>query len=535
MTDWKTAILNADGERLAVFEDPHAAYQWAVGHGFTEVLAEQAMRESVAFNPAGWFAGRRQNPLGDRGPERSWAQLDNLRIRWADVERLTLREAYERLMAITIPSVSRGKLLSRLEPLWPRTRTLKGEVVPIKRWATPEGMAAHLIEENDKLARRHPSHRARIAGLSLLPAHRPRALLMGRVPRLGPGSTFCAGSNAECRKSCLVFSGHNELDPHNEVRKRALTGALLVDPVAFGRVLYESCRKWLGGWPTSARADRQPFTRLNVFSDLPWELMFPELFVRLPDLMFYDYTKVPARPEMAEEVQRRAGVEVFPFPENYDLTFSASGTNDQDAYEEWQRGRRVAVVFDTEKHVVPQWYEAAFLPVTLPVVDGDLSDLRPLDPGMNALDQALSEVGPWTLDMTEKQRARRLTRITRRAFRLTFGRKAPARYSAYPKRAPVIVGLTYKAPMMPVRRAAAEKAQAGGRRREERSLTKRAFLVSVVARGNMIIAPGCPKTVAFSSPVIPAAQPGVLELEEQSERSMLAAKAAKERPKKRRS
>ncbi len=525
MTDWKTAILNDKGERLAVFDDPHAAFDWAIAQGFDEVFAEELLRRRIP-NP--------QNPLGADGPATAWEQLGNLRVKWAEVERLSLKDAYKRILRLRMPVLTSRGLSSRHERVWPVSKRQKGVSVPIKRWATPQGMAKHLLQDNDKLAKEHPAHPSRVAGLSLLPAYAPAQELIGRVPRVRPGTSFCVGSNAECRDSCLVYSGHNEIDRYNRRIKLGKTGALLADPVAFCRMLYEACRRWNGTWP-GGRGQLQPFARLNVFSDLPWELIFPELFVVVPTLMFYDYTKIPARPEMAEEVQRAAGHDVWKFPSNYDLTFSASGTNDQDAHDEWHRGRRVAVVFDTEKHVIPQWYEPAFLPAGASIVDGDEADLRPLDPDAYALEKARQEMGFWTIEMTEKQRKAHIRKVTKLAYRYTFGKDgAPPNFSSYPRRRPVIVGLTYKAPVLTEHRERAEKAQAKGREREARSKTKRAVMVSVVERGRMVVAPDCPKTVTFSSPVIPAAQPGVLALE-RDESEILAAKRkpAKKRSKKR--
>jgi hypothetical protein len=75
-----------------------------------------------------------------------------------------------------------------------------------------------------------------------------------------------------------------------------------------------------------------PLVRLNVFSDLPWEMMAPGLFDDFRNVQFYDYTKVPGRV----------------VPDNYDITFSYAGTKrnvDSMDHEIRDLGRRVAVVF----------------------------------------------------------------------------------------------------------------------------------------------------------------------------------------------
>jgi hypothetical protein len=97
--------------------------------------------------------------------------------------------------------------------------------------------------------------------------------------------------------------------------------------------------------------------RLNGTSDIRWETVevdghanIMELF---PTVQFYDYTKL---------VNRRA------LPANYRLTFSLAENNDLAA---WASGLNVAAVFKGK------------LPATFmgrPVIDGDETDLRFLDP-----------------------------------------------------------------------------------------------------------------------------------------------------------
>jgi hypothetical protein len=151
-------------------------------------------------------------------------------------------------------------------------------------------------------------------------------------------------------------------------------------------------------------AGAKPLIRLNVYSDIAWELACPELFGMFPSVQFYDYTKVPGRDPS------KAGIS------NYDLTFSFSGSQanvDAMDREVRQLGRRVAVVFaarglashdylDKSGEVrvakgteIPtrvtgykkkagraEAFSARFVEpfLGLPVVDGDESDLRPYDP-----------------------------------------------------------------------------------------------------------------------------------------------------------
>lgn len=102
--------------------------------------------------------------------------------------------------------------------------------------------------------------------------------------------------------------------------------------------------------------------RLNVASDLPWEVIAPDLFT-IPGARFYDYTKVPARVRE-------------PFP-GYRLVFSFSSAQHSSAVatEYLDRGGTVAVVFATKRgHDLPAAWRG------YPVIDGDATDDRTVDP-----------------------------------------------------------------------------------------------------------------------------------------------------------
>jgi hypothetical protein len=77
-----------------------------------------------------------------------------------------------------------------------------------------------------------------------------------------------------------------------------------------------------------------------------------------PDIPFVDYTKNPRR------FDRK-------IPSNYHLTFSRSETNEPKCIELLNRGVNVAVVFKGEKPATWNGFN---------VIDGDLHDLRQLDP-----------------------------------------------------------------------------------------------------------------------------------------------------------
>lgn len=152
---------------------------------------------------------------------------------------------------------------------------------------------------------------------------------------------LCVGSSRECRASCLVFTGQNGAVKFNDLSKMYAERALFFEPLAFARMLIESID---AHYAYCRRAGLRPYIRLNVYSDIPWELFFPDLFDHFEakyghdpkrgGLWFYDYTKVQGRAAR-------------PRP-NYDLTFSFSGTNLAATKTALESGMRVAVVFARE-------------------------------------------------------------------------------------------------------------------------------------------------------------------------------------------
>jgi hypothetical protein len=204
--------------------------------------------------------------------------------------------------------------------------------------------------------------------------------------------TTCPLSSPECRASCLAHSGQNSASVEALTSKLSLTRALYAEPAAFCRLLLENLRRYFtwGGC-----GDLDLYVRLNVFSDILWELIFPDLLdpikkiaQRAPDGDkaspyplpvwdykkgkcvankdaydqrpvtghggFYDYTKIPARMEVFANrlatIHKTKTAELLTLCKDYyHLTFSFSGNNEH--YASWQldRGGKVAVVFVLER------------------------------------------------------------------------------------------------------------------------------------------------------------------------------------------
>jgi hypothetical protein len=166
----------------------------------------------------------------------------------------------------------------------------------------------------------------------------------------------CTSSTAECRKFCLYNSGRAMAFPEIKRARIAKTRLLHRD-----RKLFLECLRYdiHALYRTAAVKEMTPTVRINGTSDLPWlaKLMAEEF----PEIQFYDYTK-HARPWQRLRT-------------NYSITMSYSGGNSIECLEYLKRGGNVAVVFNQGKGkpLPVKWLQ-------YPVVDGDLSDLRFLDP-----------------------------------------------------------------------------------------------------------------------------------------------------------
>jgi hypothetical protein len=180
------------------------------------------------------------------------------------------------------------------------------------------------------------------------------------APAKESGFQTCSSSSPVCRATCLYHQGHARIDPVIAVCRIAKT------------IAYKAHRDWFREQllhelaVIARRADDRGFKvaiRLNLTADILWERELPEVFERFPELQFYDYTKHFVR------VMRFVRGEL---PPNYSLTFSRSEDNEFECREVLAAGGNVAVVFRTRE------FPSRFL--GFPVIDGDETDLRFLDP-----------------------------------------------------------------------------------------------------------------------------------------------------------
>ena len=187
------------------------------------------------------------------------------------------------------------------------------------------------------------------AGIQLSPAHEARAVL--NRPDL---RTVCPFSGA-CEVGCLSHTGRNQMPSHAVARAKR-TALYWDNPTAF----YDQVIRELHAVERKAERLGLAFAiRPNMLQDLP--PLADRIAREFPAAAVYDYTKIPAP-------WRRT------LP-NYTIAYSVSERSTNRQIRDCVRhGINCAVIFDTGKgEPLPSTYTLAGH--TLPVIDGDVSDL----------------------------------------------------------------------------------------------------------------------------------------------------------------
>lgn len=181
------------------------------------------------------------------------------------------------------------------------------------------------------------------------------------TPANGSGVSLCAlAVAAMCVNPCLATAGRGAMSNVQMARLRKTLFWLQFQSEAIAMIKRDIARH-------EARCAREGYTllvRLNGTSDIRWENY--GIIQSFPHLTFYDYTKLPNRKNV---------------PSNYDLTFSYSGVAGFQSYvtQAMANGNRIAVVF-RDRAIVDAMLKAGTKFHGLPVVDGDDTDIRHLDP-----------------------------------------------------------------------------------------------------------------------------------------------------------
>lgn len=180
------------------------------------------------------------------------------------------------------------------------------------------------------------------------------------------GRQVCPKASAGCAAACLNTAGRGVYTNVQESRI-AKTQRFFNDRKGFIANLVKDIEALIR---KAARERMIPVVRLNGTSDMPWEkfacvrdgVKYDSLIEAFPEINWYDYTKILNRHK------------ALSLP-NYHLTFSLSEDNDKDAVKALAQGYNVAVVMDVKRNEPKPATWGGY-----PVIDGDETDLRFLDP-----------------------------------------------------------------------------------------------------------------------------------------------------------
>jgi hypothetical protein len=177
------------------------------------------------------------------------------------------------------------------------------------------------------------------------------------------GYNVCPNSTPGCREACIYDSGYARIFGGVKMGRIAKTRAWFQNRPEFKVMLVKELEWWQR---KAVEMNRKLVCRLNTFSDIAWEKVWPSIFTQFPDVIYYDYTK-----NFLRAMSRK-------LPPNYDLTFSRSETNHNECLVVLKRGGRVAVPFggcgSRKREPLPKMFDG------YRVINGDDHDLRFLDP-----------------------------------------------------------------------------------------------------------------------------------------------------------
>jgi hypothetical protein len=204
------------------------------------------------------------------------------------------------------------------------------------------------------------------------------------IPATGSGVNLCAMSQlAGCESGCLNTAGRGRFNTTQLARMRK-TLLLALDPVLFGELLRKDIDRLV---KQATNKGFQPCLRLNGTSDTDWFKRYPEILQSAIDqgVKVYDYTKIPRH--------------IYTKHDQYHLTLSYSEHNP--AYTKLilecaalYPEINLAVVF---RDKLPDNF------LGRPVIDGDETDLRFLDPsgvviGLKAKGRAKQDQSGFVVD-----------------------------------------------------------------------------------------------------------------------------------------
>jgi hypothetical protein len=189
------------------------------------------------------------------------------------------------------------------------------------------------------------------------------------MPAMGSGVNLCANAViAGCVKPCLFTAGRGAM---SNVMLSRLRKTLYFNQYR-KQFMAQLDRELRLERNKAKRKGYKLIVRLNGTSDIRWENIpvagyaGRNIMEAFNDIQFYDYTKLSNRKNI---------------PSNYDLTFSYSGVSEYLPFVQKAvaNGERIAVVF-RNRAIVDAMLANGESFLGLPVVDGDNTDIRHLDP-----------------------------------------------------------------------------------------------------------------------------------------------------------
>lgn len=188
------------------------------------------------------------------------------------------------------------------------------------------------------------------------------------MPAEQGGTQLCPmAKTAGCEKACLFTAGRGAM---NSVMLSRLRKTLYFNQYR-DQFMLQLQSELIRERAKAKRKGYKLIVRLNGTSDIRWENepighAYANIMQAVPDIQFYDYTKIANRKNV---------------PANYDLTFSYSGVPAYAPYvaKAVANGERIAVVF-RDRAIVNAMLANGETFLGLPVVDGDNTDIRHLDP-----------------------------------------------------------------------------------------------------------------------------------------------------------
>lgn len=185
-----------------------------------------------------------------------------------------------------------------------------------------------------------------------------RTFISYLAPAMESGYQTCASASVGCADACLFTAGRGAM--------RNVRDARVAKTLRFFQERTNYMAELVSEVGSAIRntADMIPAFRLNGTSDIRWETVpvlrngevFGNIMEAFPGAIWYDYTKHANRRDI---------------PANYHLTMSRSETNEREVLRWLENGGNAAVVF---RNRLPETWNG------FQVIDGDVSDLRFLDP-----------------------------------------------------------------------------------------------------------------------------------------------------------